>query len=59
MVSEYVDKTSVEAYMVGSIEQVYRRELIVTAARPTLPALKAPQLMGPIRWDSLASQTKK
>ena len=58
MVSESVDLTSIEAHTVGSIEHVYRCELIVTAARPSLPALKAPQQMGPIRWDSLASQTK-
>ena len=58
MVSESVDMTSIEAHMVDSIEQVYRCELIVTAAGPSLPALKAPQLMGPTRWNSLASQTQ-
>ena len=39
MVTESVEMTSIEAHMVGSIEQVYRYELIVTAARPSLPAL--------------------
>ena len=58
MVTESVDMTSIEAHAVGSIEHVYRCELIVTTARPSLPALKTPQLMGPIRWDSLAGQTK-
>ena len=58
MVSEAVDMTSIEAHTVGSIEQVYRCELIITATRLSYPALKAPQLMGPIRWGSLASQTK-
>ena len=52
MVSESVDLTIIEAHTVGSIEHVYRCELIVTAARPSLPALKVPQLMGPMGQSS-------